>query len=101
MSRAIARTDIALRAAPSTRVSGARRCAIAFAPGSKRSVGSNASLFVSRGRLTDVREFKVQAAIETATVAETKAQPRTITRLAVPSKGRMAEDTLDLLKVRA
>ena len=30
----------------------------------------------------------------------TKRVPRTAIRLAVPSKGRMAEDTLQLLKVR-
>lgn len=38
------------------------------------------------------------ASAEEHTVAS--AEVRTVTRLAVPSKGRMAEDTLDLLKVR-
>uniref|UniRef100_A0A7S0WVJ2 ATP phosphoribosyltransferase n=1 Tax=Pyramimonas obovata TaxID=1411642 RepID=A0A7S0WVJ2_9CHLO len=98
MSRAIARTETALRAAPSTRASGARRSAIANAPGCKRSLGSNASLFVSRGRFTDARQVKVQAEIAVENSPATVTEARTITRLAMPSKGRMAEDTLDLLK---
>jgi len=109
MARVAVHTETALRVAPCNRGSAPKKAVIAAASGSKSSVGSRTSMFLSRARFTDARGSKTRSSIaavasvdvRTASAEEltvASAEVRTVTRLAVPSKGRMAEDTLDLLK---